>query len=67
MSNTLFETRNRKLEQFFFMHDIHFEAWYRDRDGMTVWKYSLDAEGLQVLEEYRHIVARRNQRRQEGK
>ena len=56
MNSTSFETRNRKLEQFFFMHDIQFDSWYRDRDGLTVWKYTLDAEGLQVLEEWRRII-----------
>lgn len=62
MNKTPFETRNRKLEQFLFMHDIHFDSWYRDRDGLTVWKYTLDAEGLQVVEEWRRIVVRREQR-----
>ena len=67
MTKIPFETRSRKLEQFLFMHDIHFDAWYRDRDGLTVWKYTLDAEGLMVLEEYRRIIKRRNERRKEGK
>lgn len=62
MNKIPFETRSRKLEQFLFMHDIRFDAWYRDRDGMTVWKYTLDTEGLQVVEEYRCIVYRREQR-----
>lgn len=67
MSKTPFETANRKLEQFFFLHDIHHSGFYKNQDGLTVWMYSLDAEGLRVLEEYRRIVARRNQRRQKGK
>ena len=68
MSKTLFETRNRRLEQFFFALDIRFDGWHRDRDGVTVWTYRLDEEGLRVLEEWREITARREQRReQEGK
>ena len=68
MSKTVpFETNARRLEQFLFAHDIQFDAWYRDRDGMTVWRYNLDDEGLRVLEEYRRIIARRKEReRQEG-
>ena len=64
MSKTPFETTSRKLEQFFFMHDIHHNGFYKNMDGMTVWMYSLDAEGLRVQEEYRRIIARRNQRKE---
>ncbi len=67
MSKTPFETYNRKLEQFFFMHGIRFQSWYRDRDGMTVWKYALDEFGMRVLEEWREITARRSRRRTAGK
>lgn len=66
MSKTPFETTSRKLEQFFFLHDIRFTSWYRDRDGLTVWKYTLDDEGWRVLEEYRRIIARRNQRKEQA-
>ena len=54
----MFETTNRHLEQFFFVHDIRFDRWYRGRDGYTVWVYALDEEGLRVLEEYREIIRR---------
>ena len=56
---TPFETDNRRLEQFFFFHDIHFISFYKNQDGYTVWTYLLDEEGLRVLEEWRQIVARR--------
>lgn len=58
----IFETTNRRLENFFFLHDIHFTRWYRGRDGLTVWVYALDAEGLRVLEEYRAIIEKRKTR-----
>ncbi len=64
MSKTQFETTSRKLEQFFFLHDIHHGGFYKNQDGMTVWRYQLDEEGWRVLEEWRRIVARRNQRRE---
>ncbi len=67
MNKTPFETTSRKLEQFLFMHDIYFDSWYRDRDGMTVWKYTLDEFGMRVLEEWREVTARRNRRMEAGK
>ena len=67
MTKQPFQTINRKLEQFFYMHDIHFISWHRDRDGYTVWNYQLDADGWRVLEEWRRIIARRNQRREQEK
>ncbi len=57
----IFETANRKLEQFFYIHDIHFARWYRGRDGLTIWVYSLDEEGQRVLEEYQAIIERRRE------
>ena len=67
MNKTPFETTSRKLEQFFFMHDIRFISFYKNQDGMTVWSYLLDGEGMRVLEEYRRIIARRNQRKGQEK
>lgn len=63
MKNVKFETSNRRLEQFFFAHDVRFIGSYRGRDGMTVWVYNLDDEGRRVLEEYRALQARRIRRR----
>lgn len=59
-----FKTTSRKLEQFLYVHDILYMYWHKAPDGMTEWVYSLDAEGMRVLEEYRRIVARRNQRKE---
>ena len=61
-----FETANRKLEKFFFVHDVRFISYYRGRDGLTVWVYELDEEGRRVLEEYRILAARRQQARREN-
>lgn len=66
MSKIPFETTSRKLEQFFFAHDIRHLSFYKNKDGMTVWTYLLDEEGKRVLEEWRRIVARRNQRREDA-
>ena len=63
MTNVKFETSNRRLEQFFFAHDVKFISFYRGRDGLTVWVYDLDDEGQRVLEEYRALQARRIRRR----
>ena len=53
-----FERSNRRLEQFFFAHDVRFISFYRGRDGLTVWVYELDEEEQRVLEEYRALQAR---------
>ena len=67
MSTVPFETTSRKLEQFFFMHDIFHSGFYKNQNGLTVWIYLLDEEGRRVLEEWREITARRNRRRAAGK
>ncbi len=64
MSKIPFETTSRHLENFFLLHDIFHCGFYKNQDGMTVWKYSLDKDGWRVLEEWREIVARRNQRKE---
>lgn len=54
-----FETSNRRLEEFFFAHDVRFDRYYRGLDGITVWVYELDTEGQRMLEEYRALQQRR--------
>lgn len=34
-----FQTANRRLEQFLFLHDIRFDSWHKNEDDMTVWVY----------------------------
>lgn len=57
--NNLFETRNRKLEQFLFLHDIEHIGFRKDADGMTVWQYESTPELKRVVQEFREIQARR--------
>lgn len=57
-----FETANRKLEQFLFMHDIVHLRWYRNNDNLTVWVYPNNAEVMGVVSEFRAICARRERR-----
>lgn len=57
-----FETNARKLEQFLFVHDIHHQSYYKDRDNMTVWVYPNTEEVREVVAEYRRICARRREK-----
>lgn len=59
MTTTIFETRNRKLEQFLFAHDIQHVGFRKDADGMTVWRYNNTPEAIRVVDEFREIQARR--------
>lgn len=36
----LFETIDRRLEQFLFVHYIPFESQYKNERGLTVWRYT---------------------------
>ncbi len=62
-SSRVFETTCRPLEQFLFLHDIRHMSWHKNVDGLTVWVYPDNAEIQEVVNEYRRIVARRNERR----
>lgn len=59
----LFETSNRRLEQFLFVHDIFHTGWYKNSDGLTTWTYPDTPEVKRVVAEYREIDARRNARK----
>ena len=58
-----FETCNRRLEQFLFVHDIRFSEWYRNNDGLTTWVYPDNAELREVVKEFRKLDERRRERR----
>ena len=58
-----FETCNRRLEQFLFVHDIHFMEWYKNEDGLTCWVYPDNMEIRGVVEEFRKLDARRREKR----
>jgi hypothetical protein len=54
MQNT-FETMNRKLEQFLYLHGISHMSQYKNVDGMNVWVYN-DTDNLRrVVAEFRSI------------
>ena len=58
-----FETANRKLEQFLFMHDIMFYRFYTNEDGLTTWVYVETEETRRVVEEFRAIQKKKRERR----
>lgn len=55
----LFTTKNRKLEQFLYVHDIHFLTWSKDIDSMTEWLYEPTNELYRVVNEWRDIQQRK--------
>ena len=55
----IIETRNRKLEQFFFLHGIDYIAVGKDEDGLTVWRYERTEENVTILREFRLAQERR--------
>lgn len=54
----VFETSNRKLEQFLFAHFIRHESWYKSDDEMTVWVYQDTPELRAVVAEYKELVSK---------
>ena len=63
MQPRIYKTTSRKLEEFLFVHDIHWSSTYRNHEGRLVWVYLLTSAAEQVIQEYRQIIANRNQRR----
>lgn len=53
-----FSTRNRRLENFLFVHGIRFASWYKDEDYMTVWEYVYTPEVARVVAEWDEIQRR---------
>ncbi len=58
-------TRNRKLEQFLYLHGIQYIIVRKDEDGMTVWEYQHTKEVADIVEEF-HLVQKRISRREKG-
>ncbi len=52
-------TRNRKLEQFFFLHGIDYIAVGKDEEGLTVWQYEKTEENITIMNEFRLAQQRR--------
>lgn len=61
-SSVTFTTRNRKLEQFLYLHGIDYVSWDKDDDGMTVWTYKRTPEVEHIAEEFRIAAQRRELR-----
>lgn len=55
-------TKNRKLEQFFYLHGVDFTSCGKDEDGMTVWFYERTPENERIAEEFRDALSRRNKK-----
>lgn len=62
----MFQTQNRKLEQFLFCHDIFFSDTFRGEDGGTVWIYQDDPRLREVVAEWQDILEKRRQRKVNG-
>lgn len=52
-------TRNRKLEQFLYLHGIDYVRCLKDEDGMTVWEYERTQEILYIVNEFKVAQERR--------
>lgn len=63
--SSTFETTNRALEQFLFLHDIRHTSWYKNEENLTVWVYEKTEETMRVVDEYREICRRRAERTNE--
>ena len=60
-------TKNRRLEQFYFMHGIDYASFYKDMDdGLTVWEYDDNDENRRILEEFRTAIRRREAQKRCG-
>lgn len=61
------EVRNRKVEQFFYLHGVDFVTTWRDPDGLTVWGYEDNKENRRIIDEYLQAQEIRAQQQQEKK
>ena len=60
----MIEVRNRKLEQFYFVHGVDFVTCRKDPfDDLTVWEYEDNEENRRILEEFRIAIKRREAQR----
>jgi len=64
MSNTgkIFETTNRKLEQFLYMHEILHIGSRTNEDTYTVWQYEDTPELHEIIREFKTVQEKRRQR-----
>jgi len=59
------EVRNRKAEQFFYVHGVNYVDMRKDAEGMTVWKYSDTEENRRILDEFIHAQQIREEQRKQ--
>ncbi len=61
-------TKNRRLEQFYFMHGVDYTKTYKDyEDGLTVWEYEENEENKRIQEEFRLAIRRREEQRERAR
>lgn len=53
--NGTFETTNRKLEQFLYLHKIVACGQHKSEDAMNVWEYQRTPELERVVAEYKEL------------
>ena len=46
------EVRNRKIEQFLYLHGVDFVDTGKDIDGTTFWRYEDNEENRRIIDEY---------------
>lgn len=63
MENNYFETTNRKLENFLYMHGIFAEKMSKSEDGLTVWGYRRTDYFEEIFNEFKAVTARMNMMR----
>ena len=51
----IFKTANRRLENFLFLHRIHFFDQKKNDDDMTEWYYIVTPQFRKVYQEYREL------------
>lgn len=53
----MFETSDRKMEQFLYAHRILFDRQHKDERGYTTWEYTVTSRLLRVIQEYEDLMA----------
>lgn len=63
MNNTaIFETTNRKLEQFLYAHEIFHIGSRTNEDTYTVWQYEDTPELHEIIREFKAVQEKRRAR-----
>ena len=57
-----FETTNRKLENFLYVHRISFIKQRKTEDGLNCWEYVVTDEFKRVIEEYKELYCEKGAR-----